>query len=78
MDSKLLYLKHRANFHSRAARQATCTEARCAHQGFVRAYLGRIERVIREAATSDLDERTVRAPSASLVVLSTAAPALVA
>ena len=78
MDGKLLYLKHRANFHSRAARQATCTEARCAHQGFVRAYLGRIERVIREAATSNLDERTVPAPSVSPVVLRTARPVLVA
>ena len=44
MDREMLYLKKRANFHARMAQQATCGEARCAHQAFIRAYLDRIER----------------------------------
>ena len=48
MDSELLYLKKRANFHRRMADQAKCGEGRCAHNAFVLAYLGRIEMRMRE------------------------------
>lgn len=43
MDQELLYLRSRAEFHRRMANQATCGEARCAHDAFVRAYLKRIQ-----------------------------------
>lgn len=43
MDTELLYLTKRANFHRRMARRAACGEARSAHQAFVEAYLRRIE-----------------------------------
>jgi hypothetical protein len=43
VDTELLYLTKRANFHRRMARHAACGEARSAHQAFVEAYLRRIE-----------------------------------
>ena len=52
MDSELLYLKKRANFHRRMADQAKCGEGRCAHNAFVLAYLGRIEMRIRQIRRS--------------------------
>ncbi len=48
MSSEPLYLKRRAHFHRRMAQQATCGEARCAHNAFVLAYLGRIEKWTRQ------------------------------
>ena len=48
MDSELLYLKKRANFHRRMARQAKCGEGQFAHNAFVLAYLGRIETRMRQ------------------------------
>ena len=50
MDSELLYLKKRANFHRRMARQAKCGEGRFAHNAFVLAYLGRIETRMHQAS----------------------------
>ncbi len=46
MDSELLYLNKRVNYHRRMARQ-TAGEARCAHDAFVRAYQARIEELSR-------------------------------
>lgn len=43
MDTELLYLMKRANFHRGMARLAACGEARGAHQAFAEAYLRRIE-----------------------------------
>ncbi len=43
MDSELLYLNKRLNYHRRMARQAAGGEARCAHDALVRAYRARIE-----------------------------------
>ena len=43
MDSELLYLKKRVNFHRRMARESLCGEARWAHNQFVPAYVRRIE-----------------------------------
>jgi hypothetical protein len=34
----------RANYHRRMAQEATCPEARCAHEAFVRAYMDRIDK----------------------------------
>lgn len=43
MDTELLYLTKRADFHRCMARRAACGEARRAHQAFMEAYLRRIE-----------------------------------
>ena len=43
MDSELLYLKKRVNFHRRMARESLCGEGRWAHNQFVPAYVRRIE-----------------------------------
>lgn len=45
MDSELLYLRERAAFHRRMARQTGCDRARSAHEAFVRAYFDQIERM---------------------------------
>jgi hypothetical protein len=42
MESELAYLKRRADFHRRMAREAASSVARCAHEGFVHRYAARI------------------------------------
>ena len=47
MDSELLYLNKRVNFHRRMAKLAVDQGARCAHDAFVSAYRVRMEELTR-------------------------------
>lgn len=63
MDSELLYLKGRSNFHRRMAWQAMCGETRCVHDAFVRAYLERIEKLLSRGRSVRAKESPVHPSS---------------